>query len=135
MAYSSSHGEVKVYWKDKLLIVEPKAAFNVDGIVSAAKVIKQHIDERKVAEWVRVVLFRSEMIVGPVDGAKYIVESFQYSRENGCKLVCVVGGNAINKDSFTKICEVTDLPLYFFDKLEDVEVFIERCDTLMDFQK
>ena len=134
MPFSSSHGDVNAYWKGKLLIVEPKSTFNVDGIIAAANTIKQLVDERNQEEWVRVVVFGSEMIVGPVEGAKYIVDSFQYSRENGCKLVCVVGGNAINKDSFTKICEVVDLPLYFFDKLEDLELFISRCGTLMDFQ-
>lgn len=130
MAYSSSHGEVKAYWKGNQLIVEPTNTFNIDGIIAATDVVKKLVDARPVQSWIRVVHFRTETTAGPVEGAKYIVESFQYSRDNGCKFVCVVGGNALNKEGFVRVCKAVGLPLYFFEQLEAVGRFITTLDTL-----
>ena len=128
MAFTSGHGNVSAYWKGNLLIVEPESTFNVEGIIEAGETIKAVIDQVRPKEWIRVIHFRHENIVGPVEGAKYIVESLQYSQQKGCSLVCVAGGNAMNKEGYKRVCEVVGLPVHCFDSLVEAEAFISRMD-------
>lgn len=129
-AKSSKHGEVKAYWKGNILVVKPMNTFNLDGMIAAVNEVKKVVDQHPPGKWARVVMFSDENVVGPVDGAKYIVESFQYSRERGCSVICLIGGNAINKEGLSRVCAAVDLPLYQFSNLDEVEKFVSSLDEM-----
>lgn len=126
MRETSAHGDTKVYWKDNILYVEPSSAFNLEGVLEAAKKVRKLIDTRPVDRWARMIVFKDNSTLGPVSAVEPIVESFKYCADNGCQLVAIVGGNALNKESYTKIGEHVDLPIYFFKVLQEAEIFVQQ---------
>ena len=131
MQRSSGHGYVKVYWKGNQLIVEPESIFNVEGLIEASRVINAQVDKKPVENWIRVIHFKKNDIVGPVDGAKYIVESVQYSADNGCQRICVIGGNPLNKKGYQAVCDSVGIDVSFYESLETFEqdISIQKAQT------
>ena len=126
MAFSAGHGNVKVYWQGHLLIIEPESTFNVEGLIRAANQVKHLVETRSVREWIRVIYFRNTDIVGPVDGARYIIESVQHSRDNGCKMICVVGGNAMNRKGYNEVGAALGLPVHCFEDMSKLDEFVSK---------
>ena len=117
---------IKIYWLNNMLVVEPTSAFNIEGIVAAVNTLKQVIETRTVDKWARIIFFQNTTTLGPVDGLELVIESFQYCALNGCQLISVVGGSVLNKESYTKISEHVDLPVYFFDSMQEAKDFINQ---------
>ena len=126
MSADSAHGNVKVYWVHNMLVIEPTSAFNIEGLVASINTLKQAIDTRIVDKWARIVFFQNTSTLGPLDGMELVIDSFQYCALNGCQLVSVVGGSVLNKESYTKIGEHVDLPVYFFDSMQEAKDFINQ---------
>jgi hypothetical protein len=126
MSSTSAHGHIKVYWLDNMLIVEPNSAFNIEGIMASIKEIKQLVDTRAVDKWARIILFKNAAALGPVDSLEPIVKSFQYCALNGCQLISIVGGSALNIEGYTKVSEYVNLPIHFFDSLDEAKNFIQK---------
>ena len=126
MPKTSAHGDIKIYWLENMLVVEPSSVFNIEGIMASIKTIKQLIDTRIVGKWARIIFFQNTKTLGPVGGLELIIESFQYCALNGCQLITIVGGNAINKESYIQISEHINLPVYFFDSLHEAKSFIKK---------
>jgi hypothetical protein len=126
MPITTPHGDIKAYWLDNMLVVEPSSSFNIEGMVASAEAIKQLIDTRTVDKWARIILFKNTVTLGPVDGIELIVKSFQYCADNGCQLISIVGGSTLNKENYTQISEYVNLPITFFDSLDQAKVFIQQ---------
>jgi hypothetical protein len=126
MSATSAHGDIKVYWLDNMLVVEPTSTFNIEGIIASIKTIKQLIDNRTADKWARIIVFQNTTTLGPVDALEPIIESFQYCALNGCQQISIVGGSAINKENYTQISQHVNLPIYFFDSLYEAQTFINK---------
>lgn len=126
MSGYSAHGDIKVYWLDNMLVVEPNSAFNIEGIVASIRIIKELIDNRKADKWARIIWFKNTVTLGPVDAMELVVESFQYCALNGCQFICIVGGSVLNKESYTQISMHVNLPIHFFDSLTEAKNFIQQ---------
>jgi hypothetical protein len=126
MSATSAHGDIKVYWLDNMLVVEPTSTFNIEGIIASIKTIKQLIDTRTTDKWARLIVFQNMTTLGPLGGLEPIIESFQYGALNGCQLISIVGGSAVNKENYTQISEHINLPIYFFDSFDEAQNFVHK---------
>jgi hypothetical protein len=124
------HGKTNAYWQGNLLIVKPLGAFNEEGMQITKQKIQQLIEQKPQPLWGRVTVFEDLDTTGPLNTFAGVLASVKYGVDNGCRLLCLVGGSHLNKDTYVTICTELNLPFHRFDNLLEAEKFAAQCDYL-----
>lgn len=119
-----SHGEVFAYWQANMLIIKPSLGFNLQGIEAAKKQILRLINHKPTDRWVRVYVFEDCDSLAPMEAHRAIKASIKYGVEHGCFFACLVGGNLLNRETFSTMCSELNLPFHLFNEIKDAEQFI-----------
>ena len=94
------HGEADIYWKDNCLLIKPRGGINVEGAQILTSTAAKAIDNTQYDEWYRIEYFESRYTLPIPDAEVCLLESLLYSRDNGCKLVCLISDSAIMQKIF-----------------------------------
>lgn len=123
------HGDVKVSWQDNVLIVNPLGAFNAQGALQINQRVETSIEQGARTTWFRIECFTDEDTLGTPDARASLVAHFVHSREHGCQLVCLSGGNICVREWFKGICVDAGVPCAEFKTLEEAQVHCRHSEN------
>ena len=118
-----SHGEFHVSWIHNILVVEPKGAFNKEGLLKLNKKIETLVTNASDKYWLRLELFDSRYTLGPIDSHQCLISSLEHSKQHGCVEIYVVGANNILERMFYEAAGEIGLGFHFS---EDIGVEVKN---------
>lgn len=118
------HGGGSVYWQDNNLYVEPESLFNLEGSLLFNEKIESVIKLKPVEFWCRIEIFKSVDTLCSMDAISHLINNFIHSRNNGCKLVCIVCGNVVTREIINSSCKAAKLDSIEFQSIEDAQNFL-----------
>ena len=114
------HGHVDIKWDGIILILSIHGPFNIEGVESSLKIIKNAVNQMENDYWYHVDFIDDDSLGSP-EVMKAIGEYYLWADNNGCKAAAVACSNSLQKvlmDSF--ICE-SDV---------NVKTFMSQTDAL-----
>ena len=125
------HGDVRVNWQANVLTVNPLGAFNAQGALQINRRVESSIEQNACHSWFRFECFTDEDTLGTPDARASLVAHFVHSREHGCQLVCLCGGNICVREWFKGICVDADIPCAEFKTREDALRHCQHSESIV----
>lgn len=119
-----AHGNGDVFWQDDILYVMPQSVFNLEGTLIFNEKIENTIRLNPIKSWCRFEVFKCVDTLVPMSAIPGLVKNLTHSKNNGCKLVCVVSGNAAVRDIIKSTCKAAILDSVEFKSIEDAQNYV-----------
>lgn len=131
MARFETHGSCRAQWQGRLLILRFGETFNLEGIDEVSRFIEETVEQAQHDNWARIEVYECESVLSPLEGIPRIEQDLWHSKNKGCGLFCVVGGNLLARELTIQINGRVGLEAWFGDKLDDAidyaNQFLSHC--------